>query len=639
MIKTTDLYSILRAYANKYNSPYIEIEPFLTFLGKYAAHMVKDQPEWAKWQEDTGLKFWNEMSEYAEDGRCVLLTDTAEGRVYMPFFYVEKLKEIYKSIDENADIPFPSEDSFGITLPKDQLNVLNLEADLAPYFDKPAESFLPIVKLMFPDTSGSALILAPMIPRRLMEAAIVKVRYYLGVHGNKEYAIHKLSPQLSGNEGFIREALDQVITRPLDYLNTIETSGESTWLLWTCFCNLVKNDIKRKNEKLAEDIAVLEAAYIIETCNGLYKLRAQKEREREVAFRALDQRMDQAPYYFSLEAITKFTNNKGVLLLSQYSNEELEACIKKKTTESVNNEAPEWLIILGRNDERWFIKKSKYLPLVNKMLWDVQSQARQDISDRWIKMIREFQHEPAMDSDTEFDKLLMYNMESLMPLLVHFLHDAKLLLVYEEFERTQGMIPPASRIFSNGKLLPASTLFRVKRRDLLMDAKLSLPFWYSVPVLSSIIAFFSKLGKKKKPKQTTRKNMQSDIDFEEVENAAEKNPTKALVNAAREIQAVLVPEGKSLDEYLEELEGRWGRLILKKEERQNMISDMRSLIRDHLRQILRIRKNKKITRQALEDTAAGIIAGHPALKNLGGKDALQLYMELYMVKQLLTIKM
>ncbi|GHV92332.1 hypothetical protein AGMMS50268_28350 [Spirochaetia bacterium] len=601
--------------------------------------MVKDQPEWAKWQGDTGLKFWNEMAEYTEDGRCVLLTDTAEGRVYMPFFYVEKLKEIYKSIDENADTPFPSEDSFGITLPKDQLNVLNLNTDLTPYFDKTAESFLPIVKLMFPDASGSALVLAPMIPRRLMETAMAKVRYYLGVHGNKGYAIHKLSPQLSGNEGFIREALDQVITQPLEYLNTIEASGESTWLLWSSFCNMVKNDIKRKNEKLADDMAILEAAYIIETCNGLYRFRAQKERERETAFRALDQRMDQAPYYFSLEAITKFTNNKGVLLLSQYSNEELEACIKKKTTKSVNNEVPEWLIISGRNDERWFIKKEKYLPLVNKMLGDAQSQVRQEISDRWIKMIREFQHEPAMDSDTEFDKLLMYNMGSLMPLLAHFLHDSKLLLVYEELERTQGMIPPASRIFSNGKLLPASTLLRVKRRDLLTDAKLSLPFWYSAPVFSSIIAFFAKSGRRKKPRQRVRKNTQSGIDFEEVENATEKNPTKNLASAAREIQAALLPEGKSLDEYLEELEGRWDRLILKKEDRQNMISNMKSLIRDNLRQTLRVRKNKTITRQALEDTAAGIITGYPALKKLEGKGALQLYMELYMVKLLLTIKM
>jgi hypothetical protein len=84
MAQTTDLYSILKAYANKNNSPYIDIDSFLTFLKKYSSHKAAEQPEWAKWTTDTGLKFWSEMAPLAESEKCVLLSDTPEGRIYIP---------------------------------------------------------------------------------------------------------------------------------------------------------------------------------------------------------------------------------------------------------------------------------------------------------------------------------------------------------------------------------------------------------------------------------------------------------------------------------------------------------------------------------------------------------------------------
>jgi hypothetical protein len=47
MAQTTDLYPILKAYANKNNSPYIDIDLFLNFLEKYAVRKAQEHPEWA----------------------------------------------------------------------------------------------------------------------------------------------------------------------------------------------------------------------------------------------------------------------------------------------------------------------------------------------------------------------------------------------------------------------------------------------------------------------------------------------------------------------------------------------------------------------------------------------------------------
>lgn len=638
MAHSTDLYPILRAYANKNNSPYIDIEKFISFLETYSNRKAPEQPEWLRWTQETGVKFWSEMAGLVEDGKCVLKADTPEGSIYMPYYYMDMLKEAYRSIDDTADVPFPSEESLRITLPEDQVRIVNLDSDLAPFFEKDKnaaetqDAQPSIVKLIFPDGCGSALIPDSMIPQRLMEAALLKIRYYLRSHGNKEYALHKLTPQLQGKEKYLREIFDQVLIRPLDCLTAMKSFGDFAWLFWAYFCALVKNDIKKKKETLAEDLAAIQAAFIIEICNGFYKAQAVKRREREIAFRSLEFRMDKPPCYFTMDEIAGFSSDKGVSLIGLYTREELDAYIKKQVTESKENELPPWLILQEKKGRRWYIKKEKFLPLCAKLLIDIRPLIKKEITKRWMKLIRAFQTEDAMERDADFDKLLTAYTAALCPPLTALLEDPKLLFVYEELERTQGLIPASSRIFKGGKLIPINALYVIRRRDLLADARILLPFWYSIPVLAAIIAFFKNLGKKK------RQNQEADEEIMVEEETGGGTDARDLQNAAREIEAVLVPQGQTLDEYLAELETRWIRL-LNKQARQNLVEDVKSLVRDHLRQTLRIQKKKKISRESLSEMTSVLISRTPALRSLGGQDSLHLYMELYMVKLLLTFKM
>ncbi|GHU56594.1 hypothetical protein FACS189442_5260 [Spirochaetia bacterium] len=625
MIITTDLYSILRAYANKKNSPYIKIKPFLVFLGKHAARMVQKDPEWVQWMGDIEPQFRNEVNEYAKNGRCVIMTDTAEGSIFMPFFFVEKIQAAYQAIDNRADLPFPNETSLKVTLPRDQVQVIRLDEDFASYFDKSVESFLPIIKMKFPDDMGSIVVLAPMLPRRLLEAAILKVQFFLQTHGNKEHTVHVLTPQLSGNEDYVRDMINRIMINPMECLNDMESYGERSFLFWSYFCAMVKSDVQRQREKLPQDIAVLEAAYVIDICNSLYRYRIQKDRDREAAFQSLELRMEQPPFYYSLEAITKFTDKKGGVLLGKYSDEDLEDYILKKTTESMNNETPGWLIIQGRDDERWYIQKDKYLPLAGSMLIDVRAQVKREITDRWIKLVKEFEHEDAMDSDREFDKLLITAIDSAMPMLANFLRDDKLFLIYSESERSP------LQLFENGRLLPVNRLLQIKRRDLLMDAKFSLPFWYSTPILTPIFRFFVTFGKKKPPKPVKHR-----INFEKKDqNTEQGEPSSDIIKAAREIEAVIVPQGRSLEDHLKVMEDRWGG-ILQNKGRGHLVQEVNSLVRNNLYHNILSRNNVKISRETLGDAAERIVLATPALSTLRDKNSLKLYMELYMIKLILT---
>ncbi|GHV94422.1 hypothetical protein AGMMS50293_07420 [Spirochaetia bacterium] len=610
-------------------------------MGSYANRKAQEQPEWIKWSSDINVKFWAELAGLAESEKCILMADSANGRIYMPFFCRDQLREVYSDIENAADMPFPDEETIKITIPENQLRVINPETDMGIFFERPedrgnaeaekAETFRPdhIIKISFPDGYGSALVPAPMIPRRLMEIAFLKARNYLRSHGNREYVLHKLAPQLQGREKYLREIIDQLMIRPNDCFRGMEDFGDFPYLFWTYFCSLVKNDIKKKKEPLGEDIAAVQAVYIIEACNGFYRARAVKKRELEIAVRNLELRMEKPPYYFTIDDITKFTTEKGVLLLNLYSLKQLETHIKSRTTEGANNNLPEWLILQGKKGERWYIKKTKYLNLCAKLLIDTRVQIKRAITKRWMKLLKEFRSEPAMEKDSEFDKLLKTYTANLNSTLISLLDDEKLLWVYEELERSQE-IPLSSRIFKSGKLLPMNALYVLRRKDMLADAKILLPFWYSIPVLSGIIAFFKKLGKKKK-KQT-----ENTTDTSELFEIA-GNDMRALQNAAKTIAAILVPQGQTIDNYLDELAGRWSRLLDKKA-RENLIEDVRTLARDALRFESRTRKIKQLTEATLNELALSLISHNQTLSGLANQEALRLFIELYMAKLLINFK-
>jgi hypothetical protein len=638
MAKTVNLYAIMRAYSNRNNTPYINIDAFITFLSKYIPRLAAEQPGWADWTDDANLKFWNIMGEYMEDGRCVLLPDAPQGQVYLPYYIVDKLREAYRDLEASADIPFPNEDYFAIELPQDQLLVLSPETDLVPYFDNPASAFLPVIKLEFSESKMDALILAPMIPGRLLEAAVFKIRCYIRQHNNREYFMRKLLPIFQGRDRSLRDALEMLDSRPLDCLNAIERGGEMTYLFWASFCSFLKNDIRKKTERLAGDIAVLEGVCIVEICLNLYKTRLQRERVRETALRILDQLMEKPPYYFTQDQIIKFTDKKGMPLLNQYSEADLNKYIKKKVNEGVEGAIPEWLVVQSKDGEQYYLKKDKYLPLVTRLVVEAHGAIKRELIGRWTAMLSNFKSEPAMETDTEFERLLASLNASQNPLLATFLEDKKLPWVYDEVERTKKVIPPASRIFERGKHIPYSELFLMKRRDILFDVKMSLPFWYSIPIVSSILAFFVKLGKNKKKEQDVPKKSVAHTSPVKEKTTAARSPSRDFINSVREIETQIVPMDRDIDNYLKELRNSWGQRLDPKAQ-QNLVEDVNALVRDNLRQAVRVWKKQRLSQVTLQELAQGIINGTPALRNINNRDALFLYMQIYMVKVLKTIKM
>jgi hypothetical protein len=623
-----NFYSILTAYADKNRSPDIDVGLFIEFLEKYAARHAESQGEWAAWTKDTGRKVWSELSRLVEAKRCTIRSDDGGTHVFLFQFYAELVEQAYASIDNVADIPFPSEDSLRIVIPVEQLRSLRLEADLGSYLEHPQNSPFPIIKIVFPENAGEALALSTMIPRKLMEAAMLKVRNYLQRRGNKEYFQNKLVPQLQGKESQLKDMLNKALIRPLDCVSDIQQSGDFVFYFWAFFCNLVKNEIRKKKDLLVEEAAVLQAVCLLDFCNNYYKTLTVKLKEKELAIDELERHLGRAPFLYTMEEITRFVDNKGIPLLGQYSREELEAHLKAKTTESPSGALPDLLIIRGPEGEQWFVKKAKLLPLCARFLVEARPRIKKTVSRRWVKILKDYSREPAMDSDVEFEKLLTKYTAELFPTLSVILQDPKLLLVYTELEQIQA-IQESSRLFKKGILIPMSVLLLVKRKDLLTDARILLPFWYTVPVLSGIIAFFVNLSKKRRQEKKPQ-------DRKAPPAEAVSGDSEQIRASARELAESLVPQGYTLDAYLAEMAGRWVKLLNNKA-RQNLLEDVNSLIRDNLRGALRLRQYGRITGAVVESLAVKIIHRTPSLQQLSGKEALHIYIQLYILKLLARI--
>jgi hypothetical protein len=639
MASNTDLYTILKTYADRIGSPYIKIDAFIGFLETYASRRSKEQPEWLKWAQNTPVKFWAEISPLMESGKCEILSDGPEEQLFISQYYIELIQQAYQTPDKNVEMPFPSEEYLKIHFPEDEVTVLYVDHDLPPYLEgSVTDNPNTIIRLIFPENFGSALILSSMIPHRLLETAILKIRNYLRNEGNRDYALHKLIPQLQGKEPYLRETLTQLVVRPLDYLTKLAEGGENSAFFWVCFCSLVRNDIKKKNEFLPEDLAVLQAVFLIDACNSFYQLRALKNREREVALKNLDLHLENPPFLYSLEAITRFTNNKGILLMGQYSPEDLDRYIKTKTVPAPDQKLPELLIISGDNYERCFVKRNKLIPLCMRLLNDARPQIKKAIETRWTKLIREYHKEAAMNSDEEFEKLLELCTEKITPSLAAVLKSKWLYLVYEEVTRGQELVTQSSRLYIDDKLVPYATLLMLNRRNIQADIRLLLPFWYSIPLFVAIISFFRRKRKETppaavKPPETPGRPEEEPEAPSPQGQGQERDHARELRQALKKLKSDLIPPEHTDETYLRELEEGWGRL-LNRQKRVNMVEDVNALIRDRLRQNLRLKRRIKPDRNTLNAMAGEIISSNPSLQSLSGQDSLRLYIEIYLLKQL-----
>jgi hypothetical protein len=334
----------------------------------------------------------------------------------------------------------------------------------------------------------------------------------------------------------------------------------------------------------------------------------------------------------------QFTNSKGVPLLGQYSEADLQDWLTERIHSNNDEELPRILLITSPADVKQYIKKNHYHEFSLKFLTEARPLIKRTVSDRWTGILMAYGEEPAMEKDEQFERLLKRLVSELCPDLQAVMTDEKLYLVCEEMERKAGPLPENTRFFNpGGELLPLATLFLIKRKETLAQIRALLPFWYAIPFFVAIAAFFHRLKNLRFPLGMSKNAQRKSPRPADAAEKGDKSRDKESKEAARKLESELVPYGDTIDDYLESLENRWNTL-LNMEARQNLLTDVQTLIRDRLREAMRGQRSGVFTRDALEKIAQRITEENPTLRELKSKDPLRQYIVLYMTKLLLQPK-
>lgn len=564
---------------------------------------------------------------------ALIATGNRIDSIILPEAFTETVCAEYRRIEENPDIPFPDEGSLRLVIPSEWIQIVSVENDLPALVEFEGTRPVPFYRLLFPEGLKSMLVLSVAVGDKLLEYAVLKIRNYLRKGSNRDYIQQRLLPAFTGRESMLKDALTTVIIKPFDAVEEMRQGrNDFVYTFWAYLTSAVRKDLGGKSDPTPDDICSQQSLFIMDVYNTLYRSRAQRGQERETAFNSLGILLRKVPYLYTLQEICDFRDTQGRPLLGKYTREELEAWIYERSTKAGEGVLPEILLINTGNGRTALIAKDRFLPYLLKLMREARVIIKSDLTRDWRALLYDFEHVDAMGDDQSFRVELANRIATAAPLLATALAMNLAPLVYEEHKGSREAPAELEPCFGYGRTADPDVLLDLDRKRLLIDVRMLLPLWYTIPVLSWIISLFRRgAARKAKEKQALRL---ATIE-EESKSPARQGPNNRALEfseAARKAERRLVPQGYNLEEYLQTLIGRWNNL-LDPVAKANLTEDINSLVRDFLRGVLRTMKPSGFTADRLELMSSNL-ADTPNLLKIRNHKALQEYIKLYMIKML-----
>jgi len=632
MQRDIDVYQIVRAFTSRNNLSEIDYKTLAQAVQRQARQADQANPIFRDLSINPDTVLVPRLLRIAQEKKLALeMVGQDIAKIVLPERYAAVFFQEYRRMDENPDVPFPDEEALKVIVPGDWIQAVTVDSDLVTVMETTGERACPLYRLVFAEGLRPLVIPTSFVPAKLIEYSVLKVRQYLRRGGNKEYLYNKLQYAFAAKEQILKETFGVILTRPYEAIEELrKSSSDFTYSFWAYLSSHLKKDLDKKNDKTPEDVSIYQASVLCEFFANFYKGKAQRVLDLELAFKALAAAFRKPPYHFSMDEIVMFKDSKGAALLGKYSREELEAWLKDATTSATAPQLPGLFIVATGKGRRSYITKEKILPLALKLVGDARSDLRGRLIHEWKRVLEGFDTLPEMEEDRAYRRELSALLEERLPLLDALLKDRLLPLVYDELAAKNEAPPELERLFYRGDLVPIDELLELPRKTLIGDARMLLPFWYSVPVLAALARLFRPRPRRAKAAKTIAPRIEEDA----ASTSAPARDRKAeFSKAAVQIARTLLPTGLGTDEYLRELEGRWN-TMLNQDAKANLTEDVNSLVRDYLRGVLRTMKASSFTQERVRNLAANL-ADTPTLLKIKNHSALELYIQVYMLKCLI----
>lgn len=632
MATSVNLSSILRNFATKQESPFVYIRDFCDYIKKYAAKNLEQQPNLVQYIEISESSLTKELEELASKHEVYLTTQGGKPVVIVITYYSVLYANRFKDIISNITVPFPCVTDLPKQLPVEAIEKTDA-SEIIPKLQQEQDVKSPVLYCMMMPRDIPAILFPACVPVQfLTRAAMAKIRHMLKKDEYHDYFQKKLRNANPTKEIGSQTFYTRFLQHPDNADQTFDFNGDAFYF-WSQLCYFIRIDFEKIKDRTIEDINVLQALSICEIWMMSLKEKANAQQVREDALRELEAALARPPFFYSMDSILKIRDSKGALLYGQYNEDDLKEFLQKLTTESENNELPKILVFKVETGARYFIYKQRVFQLVVRLANEAHDTIEKDLTDKWFNSLSEYRKLPEMKDKKAFETVLKDEVRTLSPVLWSLLNANFLTMLNYENDHSENA--NSFHIFSNGKLLPYSELLMLSNSSILSTAKIMLPFWHTIPILSWIMSMINSKKNEKKPRKKAIKEFSADDipdDTPKQSPGRYVNKKEAVIEAARNVADELVPSGSTIDRELDSYLKLWNKMITK-EAHASLTEDVNSLIRDYTRKVMRTISASTFTIDRVR-TLAETLVKTPNMQKIKENDALTMYVELYILRLL-----
>ncbi len=638
MSTEADVLKILQMHVRRNQNPRTSFTALLAFTYKYLEKFGDDNSGLEDLDDNTENILAARLIALEEAGRCSL--QYADGKVvaiHYPEYYALLILREYKKIEDRPDHPFPTEDTIGVEIPSDSITPVDVKSDFIDLLSTVSDKKTRVFRLLFPDEIKSLLVTGELVPRRIIEFCVQKIRVYLRSEKNASYVRSKLQPVFRQKEATLQGFLNTTLTTPGDAVSAILSPTELSFLFWTQLSSVIIKELGQKKDKLLEEHSYCQAAYLLGYYNVFFKSSAQKERDTEMTLKTLENTLRKPPYAYTVSQILAFTDNKGVPLSKKVPNDEITRYLQKRIASPDKESLPDIVNVRAPGNREYFVAREALLPLLLNKIQEASDELSHSYAQAWYAALRQDQKYKMMDDDQAFEAHVERTTAEQFPLLRGLLRYDLVYLAAKEANLSRDALENVNRLFDAKKntLAPLTSVLRLDRARIYSDARLMLPFWQAVPIISTLVKVFKRLFlgiRREKLVDESDDDPGTSEQGERGKAVTSKARINAFKDAVRDVQKQYVGDNRTVDETLAELIERWNNL-LDPTAKANLVEDVNSLARDFLRKMRVGTRLVPPDKERIEYLGRKLSEAE-AFERLRDKESLQRYLELYMLKVL-----
>ena len=633
MSKTVNLSVLLRHYATRQESAFINFKDFYDYVKRYATRHFEEQESIAQYVDIEEDVLLCELENLATKREIFLLDqDNLKPVIIVLSYFSVVFAERYKEMLEKPSLPFPSISDLPKQIPLEAFLRKDASDFISSAFENQDTTALTTYCVLLPKNVPAILFPLSVPIQSLIDISVAKIQRLLKKEESHDYFLKKMTIANPTKEMGARSFFSKFIQAPNEVMQNFAAEKDSFYF-WSQLCYFIRQDFENIKDKSPEDVNILQAISIAEMWILAQKEELLREQKKQNAIAELQRCLASPPYFFDMDSIVHFKDSKGAFIYSQLGEDELKACLQRLTTETKNNnDLPDLLVFKVESGKRYFIYKSKVLPLCARLANEAHSIIEKHLLEKWYAALTSYERLEEMKDQRAFEIELKHCTEKYSPTLYALLNANFLPVV--NLEMAMQSDRNAFHIFTGAKLSAYSEILMLKNSSVLSKAKMMVPFWYTMPVLSWITSFLFKkrMPQKTASSQTSRTELTSDDILEEKPSKSGKIGSKreVMAAAALNISKELIPEGSTIDRELDSYHDMWNKMLTSSVRRQ-LTDDVNALIRDYMRKVVKTISAATFNKERVQSLAETLV-DTPNMQKIGEHDALLMYVQLYILR-------